>query len=102
MNILLGWTGFVMMNERVMGGCVFSCGIHMGTNMRFRYYTPQLIFGVLVSLHMPRILNCHTRDLVRFIPMVWLSSRTRAEDVSEERARRDASWCLGTRSCHHE
>ena len=46
-NILLGWTGFVM-NERVMGGCVFSCGIHTGTNMWFRYYTPQLIwcFGV--------------------------------------------------------
>ena len=51
MNILLGWTGFVMMNERVMGGCVFSCGIHMGTNMRFRYYTPQLIL-VFWCFHM--------------------------------------------------
>lgn len=27
MNMLLGWTGFVMMmNERVTGGCLFSCG----------------------------------------------------------------------------
>lgn len=51
MNILLGWTGFAV-NARVMGGCAFSCGIHMGTNMRFRYYTPQLIwcFGVFTCL----------------------------------------------------
>lgn len=36
-----------------MGGCVYSCGIHMGTNMRIRYYTPQLIlvFWCLHVLH---------------------------------------------------
>lgn len=35
------------------GGCVFSCGIHMGTNMWIRYYTPQLIlvFWCLHVLH---------------------------------------------------